>query len=187
MSAGNRTCDPGTYSRKIFSALLHATASVEARHSMLHAAAAESHSLPGKSSDTALDIVVHYIKPLSCGGRESSVVVVDLARRFDVLALAQQIDEPHLQDSLSRLQIVHCQCLEALFCTVEKLMLTAVPIALLAVYAAPMHRWHSPQANMQMARLQELATAHGARFYAAPPTVRLRSRHFACESSVPDM
>ncbi|KAL1419202.1 hypothetical protein MTO96_005300 [Rhipicephalus appendiculatus] len=137
MSAGNRTCDPGTYSRKIFSALLHATASVEARHSMLHAAAAESHSLPGKSSDTALDIVVHYIKPLSCGGRESSVVVVDLARRFDVLALAQQIDEPHLQDSLSRLQIVHCQCLEALFCTVEKLMLSAVPIALLAVYAAP--------------------------------------------------
>lgn len=186
MSTGNRTCDPGTYSRKIFSALLHTTGSVELHNSMLHAAASESHSLPAKCSDTALDVVVHYIKPLSCGGRELSVVVVDLARRFDVLALAQQVDEQHLQGSLSRLHIVHCPCPEALFCTVEKLMFSVVPIALLAVYAAPMHRWHSPQSNMQMARLQELAAAHGARFYATPPTVRLRSRHFACESSIPD-
>ncbi|KAL3245180.1 hypothetical protein MRX96_018315 [Rhipicephalus microplus] len=138
MSTGSRTCDPGTsYSRKIFSALLRTTASVETPHSMLHAAASESHSMPQKNLDTALDIVVHYIKPLSCGGCESSVVVVDLARRFDVLALAQQVDEPHLQDSLSRLHIVHCQCPEALFCTVEKLMLSAMPIALLAVCLAP--------------------------------------------------
>ncbi|KAL3245181.1 hypothetical protein MRX96_018315 [Rhipicephalus microplus] len=152
MSTGSRTCDPGTsYSRKIFSALLRTTASVETPHSMLHAAASESHSMPQKNLDTALDIVVHYIKPLSCGGCESSVVVVDLARRFDVLALAQQVDEPHLQDSLSRLHI------------------------------PPMHRWHSPQANMQLAHLQELATAHGVRFYAMAPTVRLRNSHFVCE------
>lgn len=182
MSTGSRTCDPGTsYSRKIFSALLRTTASVETPHSILHAAASESHSMPQKNLDTALDIVVHYIKPLSCGGCESSVVVVDLARRFDVLALAQQVDEPHLQDSLSRLHIVHCQCPEALFCTVEKLMLSAMPIALLAVCLAPMHRWHSPQANMQLAHLQELATAHGVRFYAMAPTVRLRNSHFVCE------
>lgn len=190
MSAGDHTCDPSTYSRKIFSALLHTTAGVERCNSILHAATSESHSFPAKSSDTALDIVVQYIKPLRCGGRESSVVVVDFARRFDILALAQQVGEPHLLDSLSRLHVVHCPCPEALFCTVEKLMLTVVPIALLAVYTAPMHRWHSPQGNMQVTRLQELAAAHGARFYAMPPTVRLRSRpnesQFSCESGVPD-
>lgn len=191
MSTNDHNGDSSTYSIKIFSALVRSTASVEPRNSMLHAAASESHGPLARSSDPALDIAVHYIKPLRCGGRESSVVVVDLARRFDVLALAQQVGEPHLLDSLSRLHVVHCPCPEALFCTVEKLLLSVVPIALLAVYAAPMHRWHSPQGNMQVARLQELATAHGAKFYAIPPTVRLRSRpneaYFACESGVPEV
>ncbi|KAH7987002.1 hypothetical protein HPB49_025760 [Dermacentor silvarum] len=173
MSTNDHNGDSSTYSIKIFSALVRSTASVEPRNSMLHAAPSESHGPLARSSDPALDIAVHYIKPLRCGGRESSVVVVDLARRFDVLALAQQVGEPHLLDSLSRLHVVHCPCPEALFCTLEKLLLSVVPIALLAVYAAPMHRWHSPQGNMQVARLQELATAHGAKFYAIPPTADL--------------
>lgn len=171
MNAG----DSNTYSRKIFSALgQSARAELDPRP---HLAATEPPCPPSKSSDPTLSLVAHYIKPRSSGGLESSVVVVDLARRFDVLALAQHVDEPSLAASLSRLHLVHCPGPEALLCTLETLQQTAVPIALLVVYAAPMHRWHSPQGSLQMTRLQELALLKGARFYTAPHSARLRSRH----------
>lgn len=191
MSTNDHTSDSSTYSINIFSALVRSTASAELHNSMLHAAASESRGPFARSSDPVLDIVVHYIKPSRCGGRESPVVVVDLARRFNVLALAQQVGEPHLLDSLSRLHVVHCPCPESIFCTVEKLLLSVVPIALLAMYAAPMHRWHSPHGNLLVARLQELATAHGAKFYATRPTARLRRRpneaRLACESGISEV
>lgn len=170
MNAG----DSNTYSRKIFSALGHSTrADLD---SGLHLAATEPPCPPSKCSEPTLGLVAHYIKPRSSGGLESCVVVVDLARRFDVLALAQQVDEPSLAGSLSRLHLVHCPGPEALLCAVDTLLLSAVPMALLVVYTAPMHRWHGPQGNVALTRLQELALLKGARFYTAPHSARLRSR-----------
>ncbi|XP_077487106.1 uncharacterized protein LOC144098384 [Amblyomma americanum] len=169
MNAGGSSA----YSKKIFSALGCTATHAEMRNSVLQLVTAAPANPPSKTSDPAVDLVAHYIKPCKNGGLESCVIVVDLARRFDVLALAQQVGEPDLADSLSRLQLVHCSCPEALFCTLETLLLNVVPVALLVVYAAPMHRWHSPQGSLQMARLQELATAHGARLCTTMPTVRL--------------
>lgn len=172
MNAG----DSNSYSRKIFSALAH-SARADLKDSRLHLATTEPPCPPSKCSEPTLGLVAHYIKPRSSGGLESHVAVVDLARRFDVLALAQQVDELSLAGSLSRLHLVHCPSPEALLCTLETLQLSAVPVALLVVYTAPMHRWHFPQGNMLMTRLQELALVKGARFYTAPHSARLRSRH----------
>ncbi|XP_077541571.1 uncharacterized protein LOC144153748 isoform X1 [Haemaphysalis longicornis] len=171
MNAG----DSNTYSRKIFSALGNSTRA-DLQDSGLHLAVTEPPCPPSKCSEPTLGLVAHYIKPRSSGGLESCVVVVDLARRFDVLALAQQVDEPSLAGSLSRLHLVHCPGPEALLCAVDTLLLSAVPMALLVVYTAPMHRWHGPQGNVALTRLQELALLKGARFYTAPHSARLRSR-----------
>lgn len=163
----------GTYSRKIFCALGCTAIRAEMHNSVPQLAPAATANPPLKTSDPAVDLVAQYIKPRKSGGLESCVIVVDLARRFDILALAQQVGEPDLANSLSRLHLVHCPCPEALFCTLETLLLSIVPVALLVVCAAPMHRWHSPQGSLQMTRFQELATAHGARLYTTLPTVRL--------------
>lgn len=171
MNAG----DSNTYSRKIFSALGHATCA-DLPDSCLRLATTEPPCPPSKCSEPTLGLVAHYIKPRSSGGLESCVVVVDLARRFDVLALAQQVDEPSLAGSLSRLHLVHCPSPEALLCALDTLLLSAVPMALLVVHTAPMHRWHGPQGNVAITRLQELALLKGARFYIAPHSGRLRSR-----------
>lgn len=134
-----------------------------------------------QGKDESLDLAVQYLRPRSRGGLQRQVLLIDLNRSLDILALAQRVGEPGLEESLSRLQLFSCSSQEAQLCLLETLCQQATHGDLLLVHGFPSLRWHGSQAWIKN-RLCQLATACGLVFHMTRPYRDMHTND--CQASV---